>query len=99
MLDADSGFGGAAAALLTQIRDDYSRAPCLALGLGTLSRPNKAEAAKKAADEAEACKNESGVIVAKAEALTVQIAAGEFPGDVVAVRVPRTIFVCDAQEL
>ena len=45
LLDADSGFGGAAAALLTQIRDDYSRAPCLALGLGTLSRPNKAEAA------------------------------------------------------
>ena len=41
LLDADSGFGGAAAALLTQIRDDYSRAPCLALGLGTLLRPER----------------------------------------------------------
>ena len=32
LVDADGGFGGAACALLTQIRDDYSRAPCVALG-------------------------------------------------------------------
>ena len=38
LLDADSGFGGIASALLTQVRDDYTKAPCLALGLGTLSR-------------------------------------------------------------
>ena len=41
LLDADSGFGGTALALMTQIRDDYSRAPCLALGLGTLTRPKR----------------------------------------------------------
>lgn len=38
LCDADSGFGGIASALLTQIRDDYTRAPCLAFGLGTLTR-------------------------------------------------------------
>lgn len=48
LLDADGGFGGAACALLTQIRDDYSRAPCLAVGLGSLSRPSAHGAAAAA---------------------------------------------------
>jgi len=39
LLDADSGFGGMGAALLTRIRDDYTRAPCLTLGLGAMARP------------------------------------------------------------
>ena len=39
------------------------------------------------------------ILFAKAVALAVQIAAGELSGDVVAVRVPRTIYVCDAQFL
>ncbi|KAL1523390.1 hypothetical protein AB1Y20_018333 [Prymnesium parvum] len=38
LVDADSGFGGMGAALLTRIRDDYSRAPCLALGMGVCTR-------------------------------------------------------------
>ena len=29
LLDADGGYGGAAAALLTQLRDDYTSAPCV----------------------------------------------------------------------
>ena len=39
ILDADSGFGGMGAALLTRIRDDYTRAPCLTFGLGACTRP------------------------------------------------------------
>ena len=46
LCDADSGFGGAAAALLTQLRDDYTHAPCLALGLGTLARPARSREAQ-----------------------------------------------------
>ena len=54
MVDADTGFGGAAAELLTQVRDDYSHAPCLALGLGTLARPRPDPDSDAAGAEAEA---------------------------------------------
>ena len=62
LLDADSGFGGTACALLTQIRDDYSRAPCLALGLGTLNRPKSsgATASSTAATEQSAVASVGG---------------------------------------
>ena len=43
LVDANSGFGGMGKALLTRIRDDYTRAPCLTLGLGTLERAKAAD--------------------------------------------------------
>ena len=39
VVDTDSGYGGMGVALLTRIRDEFTRAPCFTYGVGMLQRP------------------------------------------------------------